>query len=86
MSDSDNLAQKIDLLIRLQAHLAISGLSSQKEKILFLGRVGLAAKDIAEILGTTTNTVSVALSNARKDGSLKKAGPKQAGQDGGSDV
>jgi DNA-binding CsgD family transcriptional regulator len=82
---SDDLSAKLDTLIRLQAHLAVSGLSSQKEKVLFLGRVGLAAKEIADILGTTTNTVSVALSNARKDGSLKRGGSKQSSQDGGSD-
>jgi len=78
------IAQKLDTLIRLQAHLAVGGLASQKEKILFLGRVGLATKEIAEILGTTTNTVSVALSNARKDGSLKKAGAKQFGKEEGA--
>lgn len=82
---ADDLSAKLDTLIRLQAHLAVSGLSSQKEKVLFLGRVGLAAKEIADILGTTTNTVSVALSNARKDGILKRGGSKQSPQDGGSE-
>lgn len=81
----DELAAKLDTLIRLQAHLAVSGLSSQKEKILFLGRVGLSARDIADILGTTTNTVSVALSNARKDGSIKRASPKLSASEGGQD-
>ncbi|MCT7374411.1 helix-turn-helix transcriptional regulator [Chelativorans salis] len=69
--DEETLAQKIDTLIRIQAHLAVAGFESQKDKILFLGRVGLSSKDIAEILGTTPNTVSVALSNARKTGNLK---------------
>lgn len=66
------IAQKLELLIRLQAHLAVIDLPSQKEKILFLGRVGLGPKDIADILGTTPNTVNVALSTARKEGTLKK--------------
>ncbi|MGE0501255.1 MAG: sigma factor-like helix-turn-helix DNA-binding protein [Rhizobiaceae bacterium] len=66
------IAQKLDTLIRLQAHLAVGNLPSQKEKILFLGRVGLGPKDIADILGTTPNTVNVALSTARKEGTLKK--------------
>ncbi len=79
------IAAKLDTLIRLQAHLAVAGLPSQKEKILFLGRVGLSAREIADVLGTTTNTVSVALSNARKDGTLKRPSQKQAGADGGQD-
>lgn len=84
MADSE-LTAKLDTLIRLQAHLAVAGLSSQKEKILFLGRAGLSAREIAEVLGTTTNTVSVALSNARKEGTLKRVSPKQAATDGGQD-
>ncbi|PLP59491.1 hypothetical protein CYK37_09210 [Mesorhizobium loti] len=68
----EQIAQKLDTIIRIQAHLAISGLGSQKEKILFLGRAGLGPSDIADILGTTSNTVNVALSNARKEGTLKK--------------
>ena len=84
MADGD-LAAKLDTLIRLQAHVAVAGLSSQKEKILFLGRVGLSAREIAEVLGTTTNTVSVALSNARKGGAIKRIGPKQDSTEGGQD-
>ncbi|TPI13774.1 sigma-70 family RNA polymerase sigma factor [Mesorhizobium sp. B4-1-3] len=71
-----SLSSKIDTLIRLQAHLAVAGLTSQNQKILFLGRVGLNTAEIADILGTTVNTVSVALSNARKDGSLKRSTAK----------
>ena len=70
---SDNIAQKLDTLIRLQAHSLVSGMGAQKEKILFLAKAGLAPKDIGEILGTTANSVSVALSAARKEGTLKKA-------------
>jgi len=81
----EQIAQKLDTLIRLQAHLAIALLGSQKEKILFLGRVGLGSGEIADILGTTSNTVSVALSNARKDGSLKRAGTKQVSSEGKTD-
>jgi DNA-directed RNA polymerase specialized sigma24 family protein len=81
MADSE-LAAKLDTLIRLQAHLAVTGLSSQNEKILFLGRVGLAPREIAEILDTTTNTVSVALSKARKSGALKAAGRRAASDEG----
>lgn len=69
MSDTNELLQKIDTLIRLQAASAIANLESQKEKILFLSRCGMAPKLIAEILGTSPNSVSVALSKLRKAGS-----------------
>jgi hypothetical protein len=39
---------------------------SQTKKIEILSSVGLAPKEIAEILGTTSNTVSVTLSGIRK--------------------
>ncbi|MFD9899869.1 hypothetical protein [Mesorhizobium sp. NPDC059025] len=74
--NNDEIAAKLDTLIKIQAHLAVAALGSQKEKILFLGKAGLLTRDIADILGTTANTVSVALSNARKDGSIKRAGLK----------
>lgn len=38
----------------------------QKEKILSLSAVGLQPKEIAEIIGTTANTVSVTLSSTRR--------------------
>jgi DNA-binding CsgD family transcriptional regulator len=38
----------------------------QKEQILLLGRVGFQPKEIAELLGTTANTVSKELSVFRK--------------------
>ncbi|MBK8457829.1 MAG: sigma-70 family RNA polymerase sigma factor [Phyllobacteriaceae bacterium] len=78
----DAILQKLDTLIRLQAHLAVSNLNSQKEKILFLSRAGISPREIADLLGTTANTVNVALSNARKDGSIKKRG-KQEGDSNG---
>lgn len=39
---------------------------TQKEQIAILDRVGFAPKDIAELLGTTPNTVRVALVDIRK--------------------
>lgn len=68
----DEISDKLETLIRLQAHLAIAGFASQKEKILFLGRAGLSPKVIAEILDTTPNNVSVQLSAARKAGTTKR--------------
>lgn len=84
MSENE-IASKLDVLIKINAHLAIGGLPSQKDKILFLGKIGLPTRDIADILGTTTNTVSVALSNARKDGTIKRAGLKLSSAKGEED-
>ena len=69
--ENDLLAKKLDTLIRLQSHLAVLNMSTQNEKIVFLGRTGLAVREIAEILGTTPNTVNVTLSTARRKGVLK---------------
>ena len=45
-----------------------------KEKTILLNTVGLAPKEIAELLGTTPNTVSVALSAARRSRKQRKVG------------
>ena len=62
------LVEKLDVLIRLQAHGLIANLESQREKILRLSRAGLSPKVIAEIIGSSPNAVSVALSKAKKGG------------------
>lgn len=40
----------------------------QSEKVTELSRAGFSPKEIAEILGTTANTVNVALVRSRKKG------------------
>ncbi|MCH8201626.1 MAG: hypothetical protein IH996_00810 [Proteobacteria bacterium] len=65
------LLDKIDVLIRLQAVTSVANFDSQKDKILFLGKAGVSPKDIAEILGTSANTVSVTLSRARNTSANK---------------
>jgi DNA-binding CsgD family transcriptional regulator len=62
------VAAKLDTLIRLQATSMVERLATQRERIAFLNKVGLGPKAIAEILGTTSNTVSVALAKMRKSG------------------
>ncbi|MCI4644641.1 MAG: hypothetical protein MRY64_07655 [Hyphomonadaceae bacterium] len=69
-SVNDEILRRLDMLVRLQAQSLVSNLESQKEKTLFLAKAGFESKEIAQILGTTRNTVSVALSNARKAGEL----------------
>lgn len=63
--ESMELLEEVRQTNRLLALQLTKGLK-QAEAIRELGRAGLQAKDIAEILGTTRNTVSVALSNMKK--------------------
>lgn len=63
---SDELSEKLDILIKLQAAALIAPMDSSKDKIIFLAKAGLRPALIAEILGTSTNHVSVTLSKERK--------------------
>ena len=69
---ADDVSEKLDVLIKLQAAALTNGMDSSKDKILFLDRAGLRPVMIAEIVGTTPNHVNVTLSQARKR-SPKKA-------------
>lgn len=66
------VSSKLDTLIRLSALNVVKGMETQKEKIVILSDAGFQPKDIAEILQTTSNTVSVALNAIRKDRNLVK--------------
>jgi len=69
MSSSDplvSLNEKIDTLIRIQAALAVKGMPTQREKIVFLYGAGLGPSYIATLLGTTPKTVSVAMAKHKK--------------------
>ena len=66
MNTTDDVVNKLDVLIRLTA-IGLCADKIQKEKIQILDSAGLAPKQIAEILDTTPNTVSVALVGLRKD-------------------
>ena len=59
------LEEKLDQALRLLGILAVKGLS-QQEQIAILNRVGFSPKQIAEVVGTTANTVRVALVSIRK--------------------
>ena len=65
-SGNTDLGEKLDVLIRLQAISIVDRFSTQREKIAFLSKAGLGPKAIADILGTSPNSVSVALSNIKK--------------------
>lgn len=63
---SEELSERLDILIKLQAAALTSGIESAKDKILFLAKAGLKPKLIADILDTTPNHVNVTLSKERK--------------------
>lgn len=67
MSGSNDLSTKLDTLIKLQAAYLIRDLDTQKEKIMFLSQAGLSPKLIGELIGSSANSVSVALSKMKKE-------------------
>jgi DNA-binding CsgD family transcriptional regulator len=70
-NDTAEILAKLDMLIRLQALSMVSRFESSKEKIHFLATAGMQPKEIADLLQTSPNTVSVTLSKSRKG---KKSG------------
>lgn len=66
------LCNKVDTLIKLVATALIAG-KTQREEIYLLSNAGLQPSQIAELIGTTPNTVRVELSAIRK---AKKKGKK----------
>ncbi len=63
--------QRLDTLIRLVASNLLAG-KKQQEKIELLSKSGLAPKEIAELIGTTPNTVRVSLTAMRKKHKKKR--------------
>jgi len=63
---NEDLGEKLDILIKLQAAALTAQFDSAKEKILFLNKAGLKPKLIADIIGTSSNHVNVTLSKERK--------------------
>ncbi len=67
----NTLEQKVDILIRLIASGMVNG-KPQNEQIEILSKAGIKPTEIAKIIGTTPNTVRVALSAIRKAKRKKK--------------
>lgn len=67
---SEDVIERLDLIIKLLAMNMMKEEGTQKDKIIQLSTIGLHPKEIANILNTTSNTVSVTLSNARRAGLL----------------
>jgi DNA-binding CsgD family transcriptional regulator len=60
------LNENLRTLVRLNALAMISG-RSQREQIHLLSQGGFTPKQIAELIGTSANTVSVELSRKRQE-------------------
>lgn len=59
------LTKKLDIISRLLMHNLLRDMKTQKEKIITLSSLGFRPFEIAEMLGTTMNTVNVTLSRHR---------------------
>jgi DNA-binding CsgD family transcriptional regulator len=56
----------LDEAIRLLAILVRQGVETQTEAIVDMNRAGLSTSRIAELLGTTSNTVNVTITRSKK--------------------
>jgi len=61
-----SIDKKLDAIVRLLASKSIEGKSNKTEAIISLGALGVDPNIIAEIVDTTTPTVSARLSEARR--------------------
>jgi len=79
------LLKKMDTVIKL---LTISSLKdeTQLQKIKILNSAGLPPKNIADLLGTSSNTVSVALHKLKNKSSTKEPVPKKEEVSNGSNI
>jgi len=82
----DDLNKKIDVLttviaIGIQKEKLLEG-KIQKDQIVELDKLGLSRSIIALIVGTTPLTVSVTLSNLRKEKKAKKKKQAEVGSNG----
>lgn len=79
-STKDILAAKLDQLINLMGYEILLSDSTDAARIVVLDRLGLDAKQIAQIWDTTANVVYARLSKDKKGKASKK--PKKARKGG----
>ncbi len=60
-----NMLHELRMIKKLLAHNLVAGIN-QTNQISKLSLIGFQPKEIAELLGTTSNTVNVALNRLRK--------------------
>lgn len=66
------ISNKLSTLTRLFTINLVKDIKKQKDQIAVLNEVGFKPKQIADILSTTSNTVSVTLNELKKEGSAKE--------------
>ena len=72
MQDQYNvLLIELQKMVRLLSLIAVGG-KKQRQQINILSKAGFQPKEIANLLGTTPNTVSVALNYLKKQAGRKK--------------
>ena len=69
--DAPQQLEELSRLMALQIRLAIG---NQSQTILELHRLGISIRRIAELLGTTSNTVNVSIRKAKKRGAVSSEG------------
>jgi DNA-directed RNA polymerase specialized sigma24 family protein len=65
ISNEEQIVTQLDQIRRILAVMATKGLK-QRDRITTLDQAGLSPKDIADLLGTSSNTVRVELVGLRK--------------------
>jgi DNA-binding NarL/FixJ family response regulator len=65
MSAEDTIADQLGKIVRLLSLVVTKGLN-QRDQIALLASAGFQPKQIAELIGTTANTVSVTLAQMKK--------------------
>ena len=73
MTAEEEVSQQLRRIVRLLTVLATKGMS-QKDQITVLASAGFQPKEIAELLNTTPNTVSVTLHSLRKQQAERSVG------------
>jgi len=66
------ISNKLSILTRLFTINLVKDIKKQKDQIAVLNEVGFKPKQIADILSTTSNTVSVTLNELKKERSAKE--------------
>jgi len=74
MAYEEDVLARLDRVVRLLTILVTKDMT-QREQVQLLSSIGLGPKEIATLIGTTPNTVSVTLSAIRRGGAKKKMKP-----------
>jgi CRP-like cAMP-binding protein len=76
--------EKTNLLLKALIRINLEPKGTSSDKILALNSLGMTPSEIAELLGTTANTVSVTLHKARKQ--REQGGKKHAKEESATAV